>query len=86
MEFVWIGYIFRYWVFLLGMPSKVIIRALSVIKALHGTKTQTPWSILVSDYEEKNEIRQPTSFKAVWHYESGDSIYFDSNNSIIEYH
>jgi len=52
----------------------------------NGTKTQIPWSILVGDYEEKNGIRQPTSFKAVWHYESGDSIYFDSNNSIIEYH
>ena len=30
----WIGYIFRYWVFLLGMPSKVIIHIVPVKKAL----------------------------------------------------
>lgn len=52
----------------------------------NGTKTQTPWSILISDYEEKDGIRQPTSIKAVWHYKSGDSVYFDSKNPIIEYH
>lgn len=50
-----------------------------------GTKAQTPWSILVGDYEGKDGIRQPTSFKAVWHYKSGDSVYFNSNNVIIEY-
>lgn len=50
-----------------------------------GSKIQVPWSILLSDYKDKNGIKQPTSFKAVWHYESGDSIYFDSKNPIIDY-
>jgi hypothetical protein len=52
----------------------------------NGTKTQTLWSILISDYEEKDGIIQPTSFKTVWHYKNGDSVYFDSKNPTIEYH
>jgi len=31
----WVGYIFRYWAFLLGMPSRAIIHAVPVEKALH---------------------------------------------------
>ena len=54
--------------------------------ATDGTKTQTSWSIYVSDYMEKNGIKLPTIFKAVWHYDSGDSIYFASDNCEIEYH
>lgn len=50
-----------------------------------GTKTQTPWSILLSDYEEKDGIKLPTGFKAIWHYEKGDSVYFDSKNPTLEF-
>lgn len=51
-----------------------------------GTKTQAPWSMLFSEYEMKNGIRQPTRFRTVWHYDNGDSVYFDSKNPTIEYH
>ena len=50
-----------------------------------GRKTLVPWSLLFGNYEEKNGIRQATSYKAVWHYAKGDSVYFDSKNPIIEY-
>ena len=32
-----------------------------------------------NNYEERNGIKQPTSYKAVWHYGNGDSVYFDSS-------
>ena len=51
-----------------------------------GTKTRTPWSLLFGNYEERNGIKQPTIYKAVWHYGNGDSVYFDSKNPLIEYH
>jgi hypothetical protein len=51
----------------------------------NGIKTQTPWSVLLSNYEKKDGIMQPTSFKVVWHYENEDSVYFDSENAIIEH-
>lgn len=50
-----------------------------------GTKTQTPWSVIAGDYQAIDGIRKPTSLQAVWHYEKGDSVYFDSHNHVIEY-
>jgi len=51
-----------------------------------GIKTQTPWSVILSDYEEKDGIRHPTSFKVVWHHKNDDLVYFNSNNAIFEFH
>jgi hypothetical protein len=51
-----------------------------------GTKTQPPWSMAFSEYKETNGIKQPTRIQTIWHYEKGDSIYFDSRNPVIEYH
>jgi len=49
----------------------------------NGVKAQVPWSVLVGDYREIDGIKRPTSFKVVWHYENGDSVYFDSRDAMI---
>ncbi len=51
-----------------------------------GEKAKIPWSAVLGDYKESSGIKQPTKIKAVWHYEDGDSVYFDSHNFVIEYH
>lgn len=51
-----------------------------------GTSQQVPWSAIFGDYQTTNEIKQPTIVQTVWHYESGDLIYFDGNNFTVEYH
>ncbi len=51
-----------------------------------GTKTRVPWSIVLKDYKTMGGIRRPTRFQVIWHYEKGDSVYFDSDNAVIEYH
>lgn len=50
-----------------------------------GTKKEAPWSALCSNYKAANGIKHPTSLQAVWHYKSGDLVYFDSDNLQIEY-
>lgn len=50
-----------------------------------GTFEKVRWSALCSNYKEKNGIKQPTNFKAVWHYDDGDLVYFDSSNMKIEF-
>lgn len=52
----------------------------------NGQKMQVPWSVVLSDYEETDGIRKPTRFKAVWHYEGGDSVYFESDDAVITHY
>ncbi|MPN40055.1 hypothetical protein SDC9_187590 [bioreactor metagenome] len=54
--------------------------------AIDGTSQQVAWSAILSDYKDMNGIKQPTILQAIWHYESGDLLYFDSDNVVIEYH
>lgn len=51
----------------------------------NGTYEKRNWSAICSDYKENNGLIQPTRFKAVWHYDDGDFIYFDSDNMTIEF-
>jgi hypothetical protein len=50
-----------------------------------GTFEKKKRSALCSEYKNNNGIMQPTHFKAVWHYDDGDLVYFDSNNIQIEF-
>ncbi|WP_379151025.1 DUF6544 family protein [Paenibacillus sp. sgz5001063] len=52
---------------------------------MDGSKQHVRWSALMKDYKWINGIRQPTHLQAVWHYDSGDLVYFDSHNLQLEY-
>ena len=51
-----------------------------------GTVEYIPWSALCGDYTvEKNGIKYPTKFQAVWNYSDGDFTYFDGTIDKISY-
>ncbi|WP_150275668.1 DUF6544 family protein [Paenibacillus tepidiphilus] len=52
---------------------------------MDGSMQQVRWSALMDDYRSVNGIRQPNRLQAVWHYETGDLVYFDSSQIQIEY-
>ena len=43
------------------------------------------WSAICGNYKEKNGIKFPTSFSAVWHEEKGDFEYFKGTISGLEF-
>ena len=46
-----------------------------------------PWTVECSNYKENEKgYKIPTSLKAIWSYEEGDFIYFDSDNLEITYY
>lgn len=49
------------------------------------THTYEKWSAIVGDYKIINGINIPTKFQAVWNFDSGDLIYFNSNGMKISY-
>lgn len=52
-----------------------------------GTMEYVPWSVECNNYKlNMNGYKIPTSLKAIWNYEDGDFIYFDSNNLEITYY
>ncbi len=50
-----------------------------------GKSEKIRWSVVFSDYREKDGIRQPSGFQAVWHYDDGDLVYFDGKDVMVEY-
>lgn len=50
-----------------------------------GTLQQVRWTALFGDYKMMNGIKQPSHLQAVWNYDSGDLIYFDSDDFVVEY-
>ena len=50
-----------------------------------NTNTYERWSAIPSEYKEFNGINRPTRFQAVWHYSTGDFIYFDGDGMKISY-
>ncbi len=54
---------------------------------MEGKETKADWSALFIDYYSDNGILKPKTIQAVWHYQSGDNIYFNRNCStaLIEY-
>ncbi len=51
----------------------------------NGNVQKFRWSAIIEDYKEKDGIKYPTSMKAIWHYDSGDVVYFDGKDFEIEY-
>lgn len=50
-----------------------------------GKKAQAPWSAIFANYVSENKMKHPKHLKAIWHYETGDSVYFDGNMTTLEY-
>lgn len=57
-----------------------------VVTNTDGSKMKVDWSGICGNYIANNGIMQPSHFKAVWHYEDGDFVYFNSNNIAMEYY
>ena len=50
-----------------------------------GNIQHVKWSAAFEDYEEVNGIKYPSALKAVWHFETGDLVYFDGRDITIKY-
>lgn len=53
--------------------------------SMDGKREQVTWTAIISDYEDHNGIKQPTTLQAVWNYDEGDLLYFDGIHTSIEY-
>ncbi|WMJ76840.1 MULTISPECIES: DUF6544 family protein [unclassified Sedimentibacter] len=51
--------------------------------SMDGSERKAPWSAIVEDYHQSNEIWVPRVVSSVWHYPEGDFIYFNENGSKI---
>jgi hypothetical protein len=51
----------------------------------NGNLQKVKWSAVCGDYRDVNGIKHPTSLKAVWHFETGDLVYFDGRDVVIKY-
>lgn len=51
----------------------------------NGNTQQVRWSAVCADYKDVNGIKCPTTLKAVWHFETGDLVYFDGRDIVIKY-
>lgn len=48
---------------------------------IKGNSQKVKWSAVCEDYREVNGIKHPTSLKAIWHFNTGDLVYFDGRNT-----
>lgn len=53
--------------------------------ATDGSSEKVKWSVVYDEYEETDGIRRPTVFRAIWHYEDGDLVYFDGEGTVTAY-
>lgn len=50
-----------------------------------GRIQKVRWSAIFEDYKEADGIKHPTTLQGVWHYKTGDLVYFDGRGAAIEY-
>ncbi len=50
-----------------------------------GTSEKVKWSVVCNEYKEIDGLKKPTVFKAIWHYDDGDLVYFDGKGIITDY-
>ena len=55
------------------------------VVASDGTSKLVQWSVAYDEYMEVNDIKKPTVFQAIWHYDDGDLVYFDGKGTITLY-
>jgi hypothetical protein len=51
----------------------------------NGNKQYVEWTAVLDNYKSTDGIKQPTTFKAIWHYPEGDQTYFNGSNANIEF-
>ncbi|WP_105617284.1 DUF6544 family protein [Vallitalea okinawensis] len=51
----------------------------------YDTDSYERWTTVVTDYKEINGINTPTKLQAIWHYQDGELLYFNSNGVEISY-
>jgi len=52
---------------------------------IKGSSQKVKWSAICGAYEEVDGIKYPSNLKAVWHFESGDLVYFDGKDITVKY-
>lgn len=50
-----------------------------------GNSQKVGWSAICGGYEEVDGIKYPSNLKAVWHFETGDLVYFDGRDITVKY-
>lgn len=50
-----------------------------------GRSEKVKWTAVLQDYQESGGIKKPTALQAIWHYDDGDLIYFNSRNVVIDH-
>lgn len=50
-----------------------------------GNIQQVKWSAVCGDYQEMDGIKFPSNLKAVWHFDTGDLVYFDGRDITVKY-
>lgn len=53
--------------------------------SIDGTSEKVRWSVVCKEYKEINGIKKPTVFRAIWHYDDGDLVYFNGKGTITGY-
>lgn len=54
--------------------------------SMDGKSEKVTWTAICSDYRENNGIIKPTKLQAIWNYDEGDLLYFDSTDVVIEHY
>ncbi|MDX9871066.1 MAG: hypothetical protein RBT41_01450 [Clostridia bacterium] len=57
-----------------------------VAVGMDGKETQADWSAVYSEYHAVKGLLQPKIIQSVWHYQTGDCIYFNQNEAPVEFH
>ena len=50
-----------------------------------GDSQKVKWSAVCGDYKEADGIKCPSTLKAVWHFETGELVYFASRDIVVKY-
>ncbi len=50
-----------------------------------GKAQKVKWSALCQDYKDIGGVKLPNHLQGVWHYASGDLLYFDGRDITVEY-
>lgn len=53
--------------------------------SMDGTSEKVKWSVTCNEYKEMDGIKKPTVFRAIWHYDDGDLVYFNGKGTITGY-
>jgi hypothetical protein len=52
---------------------------------MQGKETEADWSAYFRNYHTMNGILQPSILQSVWHYHDGDVVYFNKNESTVDF-